>query len=90
MTDKYAHVRRGMRKPAGAHHCHWPGCNAKVPPALWGCRRHWYMLPATLRARIWLHYKPGQEVSKTPSAEYIAVANDVQAWIKRQRPRIEE
>jgi hypothetical protein len=63
------------------HHCHWPGCNNQVPPARWGCRVHWYKLPKCLQRRIWKAYRPGQEKDLTPSAEYIAVAREVQTWI---------
>jgi len=66
------------------HHCHWPGCERKVPPAMWGCKSHWFKLPARLRARIWATYRPGQEVSKTPSADYLKVAKEVQQWIASQ------
>jgi hypothetical protein len=48
---------------------------------MWGCKQHWFKLPAYLRARIWRTYRPGQEISKTPSRGYIAVAQEVQAWI---------
>lgn len=65
-----------------AHTCHWPGCDKEVPPKLWGCQRHWYTLPANLRARVWAAYRPGQEIDKQPSPEYLAVAHDVQKWIK--------
>lgn len=64
------------------HTCHWPGCNVAVPPAMWGCREHWFSLPKYLRDEIWRTYRPGQEITKTPSAEYIAAANLVQTWIK--------
>lgn len=64
------------------HHCHWPGCAQQVPPALWGCKRHWYMLPKELRDAIWEAYQPGQEVRGTPSPEYVAVALRVQQWIR--------
>lgn len=63
------------------HTCHWPGCGKAVPPAMWGCRAHWFALPATLRARIWRHYRPGQEIDKRPSAEYIETAKAVRTWI---------
>lgn len=66
------------------HHCHWTGCEANVAPAFWGCRKHWYMLPVELRNRIWRAYKPGQEVTKTPSAEYVAVAREVAEWIVKR------
>ena len=64
------------------HHCHWPGCDKQVPPAMWGCKTHWFKLPAILRARIWRTYQPGQEVSLTPSPGYLSVATDVQKWIR--------
>jgi hypothetical protein len=51
---------------------------------MWGCRAHWFALPAGLRSRIWETYRPGQEISKTPSAAYLAAARDVQAWIQSQ------
>jgi hypothetical protein len=66
------------------HTCHWPGCPNAVPPAMWGCRGHWFMLPRRLRALIQKHYRPGQEISKTPSIEYIDAARKVQDWIKEQ------
>ena len=64
-----------------AHRCHWPGCEAEVEPKFWGCWKHWRSLPAVLRERIWATYRRGQEMTKAPSAEYIAAAKDVQAWI---------
>lgn len=71
------------------HHCHWPGCTKTVPPAMWGCKSHWFALPAALRRQIWATYQPGQEVTKDPSAAYLEVVNRVQAWIKDHgaRPR---
>jgi len=63
------------------HHCHWAGCRREVPPAMWGCKAHWFKLPLRLRNRIWKTYRPGQEIDKTPSAEYLAVAREVQDWI---------
>lgn len=64
-----------------SHVCHWPACPEEVPPRLWGCRRHWFTLPQILRAHILKEYQPGQEITKTPSVRYIAVALIVQAWI---------
>lgn len=66
------------------HTCHWPGCAQAVPPAMWGCKPHWYRLPKHLRDRIWAAYVPGQEITKTPSREYIEAAQAVQAWIAAQ------
>ena len=63
------------------HRCHWPGCERAVPPKMWGCGPHWFTLPAGLRAKVWRTYRPGQEIDKRPSADYIDVAKQVQAWI---------
>ena len=63
------------------HRCHWPECPKEVPPKMWGCSAHWFKLPPFLRSLIWKEYRPGQEISKTPSAAYIATAKAVQAWI---------
>jgi len=40
------------------------------------------MLPKTLRDKVWASYRPGQEVNLTPSREYLAMALEVQQWIK--------
>lgn len=56
------------------HTCHWPGCDKKVPPKLWGCREHWWTLPGYIRSAIWDAYVPGQEVRKDPSKDYIRAA----------------
>lgn len=49
---------------------------------MWGCTPHWYALPASLRAAIWRAYVPGQEVTQSPSKEYLAVARQVEDWIR--------
>jgi len=66
------------------HECHWPTCRLDVPPAMWGCKRHWFMLPKGLRDRIWATYRPGQEVTKDPSMAYMEAAVAVQEWITAQ------
>lgn len=48
---------------------------------MWGCREHWFKLPKQLRDQIWKTYRAGQEITKTPSLEYIATAKLVQLWI---------
>lgn len=79
-VDKVAYVKsQGQTRN---HHCHWPGCEKQVPPAMWGCKAHWFRLPASLRAKVWATYRPGQEVNGTPSAAYIEVAKAVQEWIR--------
>lgn len=57
-----------------------------MPPAKWGCYKHWMMLPKYLRDKVWAAFRPGQEVNLTPSKEYVMVAREVQEWICRNRP----
>jgi hypothetical protein len=66
------------------HTCHWPGCKRVVPPAMWGCKPHWFKLPKALRDRIWATYRAGQEITKTPSTDYVEAAQAVQKWIREQ------
>lgn len=68
------------------HTCHWPGCTKQTPPAMWGCRSHWFALPKSIRDRIWQTYRPGQEVDMRPSEEYLAAAAEAQRWIKEHHP----
>lgn len=77
---KAAYVLR--QRQTRNHVCHWPGCTEQVTPAKWGCRRHWFMLPKVLRDKIWATFRPGQERDMKPSPEYVAVAREVQEWIK--------
>jgi hypothetical protein len=44
------------------------------------CKPHWYTLPKSLRDRIWATYRPGQEVTKDPSDEYLVVFHEVRQW----------
>ena len=78
----------GKHKKAAArldgHLCHWPTCDVPVDPKFWGCKKHWFKLPEHLRKRIWATYKPGQEITKTPSNGYLLAAQQVQVWIKSQ------
>lgn len=83
MTDsvsaKAAYVR--SQSQTREHTCHWTGCERQCPPAAWGCRTHWYKLPKHLRSLIWATYEIGQEVSMTPSEDYIRAAHQVQEYI---------
>lgn len=68
------------------HSCHWTGCTKQVPPAMWGCKTHWYALPKQIRDRIWRTYRPGQEITATPSRDYVEAAREAQEWIAAQQP----
>jgi hypothetical protein len=84
VSDKADYVLR--QRQSRPHRCHWPGCEQQVPPAMWGCKRHWFMLPKALRDRIWQTYEPGQEVTLTPSAAYVKAATAAQDWIAANHP----
>ena len=85
IEEKVEHVRAATQ--TRKHHCHWPGCTEQVPPAKWGCYKHWMKLPYRLRVAIWTTYRIGQEGDMTPSAEYIKVAQEVQEWIAQYLTR---
>lgn len=55
------------------HICHAFGCDKSVPPRLLMCAHHWYMVPRNVQSLVWKHYRPGQEVDKMPSEEYLLV-----------------
>lgn len=82
--SKAAYVsRQGQTRK---HTCHWPGCERQVPPAMWGCKPHWFQLPKHLRNKIWATYRPGQEIDGRPHWAYIDAAREVQEWIAQQSP----
>lgn len=82
MNEKVKHVLRAIQ--TRVHECHWPGCGEQVPPAMWGCKTHWFKLPKALRNRIWATYRPGQEERLDPSKAYLEAATAVQNWIYSQ------
>lgn len=84
MTGNAAGVR--SQGPTRLHACHWPNCSKQVPPAIFMCRAHWFSLPKDIRDRIWMTYVPGQEETKTPSAAYLAVAREAQAFARNHVP----
>ena len=84
-------MRRKVRYVAdapdsGGHDCHWPGCTKQVKPALWGCPQHWFTLPPSIRSAIWSAYRPGQEIYKNPSEQYLRAARRAQDWIAKNYP----
>lgn len=62
------------------HRCHWPQCEIQVPPAAWGCKKHWFALPLRIRNRIWKSYTPSQEITGSPNGEYMAAAKEAYEW----------
>lgn len=58
------------------HHCHAKNCVTNVPPKMFMCKTHWYMLPKRMRDQVWALYVPGQEITKTPTPEYLAFTRE--------------
>jgi hypothetical protein len=83
---KVAHVTRAGQ--TRDHVCHWPGCGKQVPPAMWGCKPHWFALPKALRDRIWATYRVGQEERGGVTQAYLDAADAVQKWIAEQGERV--
>lgn len=83
MSSKADHVR--AQTQTRKHTCHWPGCGRQVPPAMWGCKPHWFALPKAIRDRIWKAYRPGQEDDRNVSLAYLEAAREAQAFALRQQ-----
>ena len=58
----------------GSHFCHARGCEETIPPEKHMCQRHWKMVPRFLQRQLWSFYRPGQEVDKIVSPEYLDAA----------------
>ncbi|MDP2346702.1 MAG: hypothetical protein Q8N34_03140 [Gammaproteobacteria bacterium] len=81
---KKSWVRARASNMAGKekHACHWPNCQKIVPPSMWGCKQHWFILPKELRDLIWETYTPGQEINgDLVKMEYLEASYRVQNWI---------
>lgn len=57
------------------HICHAKKCTQEVPPKMFMCNKHWFMLPKQLRDLVWKVYVPGQEIRKDPTPEYLKISN---------------
>lgn len=63
------------------HTCHAEGCPREVPPRLLMCPAHWRALPTRLKAAVLRSYRPGQEVDKQPSVEYLVAQRKAVMWV---------
>lgn len=72
-------TRTAIAERGDPHTCHAEGCGVRVPPRMFMCRTHWYMVPKALRDLVWLHYQSGQERldgTAVPSDEYLEVTRE--------------
>ena len=67
------------------HTCHARGCSVPVPEKMLMCLRHWRMVPRELKAGVWMHYRPKQEILKDPTPKYLEAARAaIQAVAERE------
>lgn len=66
------------------HFCHIRHCGQPVPPEMFACSYHWFMVPADIRREIWRHYRKGQENDKNPSERWMEAAKKAQAAVERR------
>lgn len=72
-----------MRRPNQIHLCGWPGCRRPVPLEMWGCKTHWFTLPAELRTELNRGYSRGKL-----SPAWIAANDKALEWIRDIPERI--
>lgn len=66
-----------------AHLCHATGCKKTVPPVMFACKHHWFMLPKMLRDAIWEHYRPGQCDDWNITHEYAKAARNAIKYLAK-------
>lgn len=66
-----------------SHFCHAWKCTKTVPPRMLMCLRHWKMVPKALQLRVWKYYRPGQEIDKRPSPEYLFVVREAITAVRK-------
>lgn len=70
-----------------SHDCHAIGCRRSVPPKMLFCAPHWKLTPKPVQNLVWATYRPGQEVSKDPSAIYLVVQSYAVAAVALRESR---
>jgi len=53
------------------HRCHAMGCKRAIAAKFLMCGRHWAMVPPNLQTEVYRNYRPGQEIDKQPTQEYL-------------------
>lgn len=49
------------------------------------CAKHWRMVPVAVQRKVWATYRPGQEIDKNPTTEYLdAQRRAVQAVAEKE------
>jgi len=75
------------RKLRSGHTCHATGCDKRVPPKMFACRYHWFLLPLFMRNTIMLTYRDGQCDDWMPSRKYCEAAKAAVEWLAKKENR---
>lgn len=70
---------------AHRHNCHWIDCTTIVPPSLWGCTKHFLLLPKPIRDELQRTYSPEDEEKHRPSPEYLKALAAAQNWMRHYK-----
>ena len=57
-----------------SHECPAEGCTMAVSGSMLMCRKHWYMVPARLRAKVWNAWADGTGAGSKAHQEAILAA----------------
>lgn len=74
---------KGAMSPYPPHKCHAIGCKREIAPKFLMCPPHWRLVPKEIQREIWRRYRPGQEIDKRPSTEYIYCVREAQLAVQK-------
>ena len=62
-------------------------CKIRIPRRLLMCPKHWRKVPRPIQQRIYMFYRPGQEIDKNYSDDYIIAVMDAIQAVRDWKPR---
>lgn len=68
-----------------AHPCTAKGCTTTVGADRLMCPRHWSLVPADLKLRVWATYRPGQSAGSATPEWFIAADAAIAAVARLER-----
>jgi hypothetical protein len=61
-----------------------PGCPAVVPSTMFGCKRHWFMVPEPIRQEVWRTWQA--RLRGDPAEPHLAAKKKAQEAVARVLP----
>lgn len=76
VTGGYGRGPRGRLSTLGSgiNSCSIPGCGNQIDPSRLMCRAHWYVVPKTMRDRVWATWRSGQGAFSAEHQDAVRVA----------------